>query len=144
MERGQPREPADVQNPVRAAQFFKAMYGVVGSKDKIVALDVLDQAGVQRYEQRFFGALSPTFRKRAKVVGLHNYGDVNRNRSTYTSSMIKTARTYNRSAKFWFTETGGLVEFGSAFKCSTSRAASKTKNVFTLAKRFKSSGVERV
>lgn len=132
------------KDPKRAAQFFRAMYGVVGSKDKIVALDVLDQGGVERYESRFFAALSPTYRKRAKVIGLHNYGDVNRNRSTYTSSMIKTARKYNRSAKFWFTETGGLVEFGKSFKCSTSRAASRTKNVFSLAKKYRPLGVERV
>ncbi|MEH3054432.1 MAG: hypothetical protein PGN13_10580 [Patulibacter minatonensis] len=132
------------KDPKRAASFFKVMYTAVGSKDKIVALDVLDQGGVETYEKRFFAALTPTYRKRVKVVGLHNYGDVNRNRSTYTSSMIKTARKYNRSAKFWFTETGGLVEFGSSFKCSTSRAASRTKNVFSLAKKYKSSGVERV
>lgn len=132
------------RDPKRAAQFFRAMYGVVGSKDKIVALDVLDQGGVERYQSRFFAALSPTYRKRAKVIGLHNYGDVNRNRTKYTSSMIRTARKYNRSAKFWFTETGGLVEFGKSFKCSTTRAASRTKNVFSLAKKYRSSGVERV
>lgn len=125
------------RDPKRAAQFFRAMYGVVGSKEKIVALDVLDQGGVDRYEQRFFAALSPTYRKRAKVIGLHNYGDVNRNRTTYTSSMIKTARRYNPSAKFWFTETGGLVEFGKSFPCSTSRAAARTKNVFSLATKYR-------
>jgi hypothetical protein len=125
------------RDPKRAAQYFRAMYGVVGSKEKIVALDVLDQGGVDRYEQRFFAALSPTYRKRAKVIGLHNYGDVNRNRTTYTSSMIKAARRYNPSAKFWFTETGGLVEFGKSFPCSTSRAAARTKNVFSLANKYK-------
>ncbi len=132
------------RDPKRAAQFFRAMYGVVGSKDRIVALDVLDQGGVERYQSRFYAALSPTYRKRAKIVGLHNYGDVNRNRTTYTSSMIRTARKYNRSARFWFTETGGLVEFGKSFRCSTSRAAQKTKNVFSLAKRYRSQGVERI
>ncbi|MFT4035770.1 MAG: hypothetical protein QM679_09380 [Patulibacter sp.] len=132
------------KNPQRVAQFFKEMYTVVGSKEKIVALDVLDQGGVDRYEQRFFAALSPTYRKRAKVIGLHNYGDVNRKRTTYTAKMIKAARHYNSSAKFWFTETGGLVEFGSSFTCSTTRAAARTKNVFSLAKQFKSQGVQRV
>jgi hypothetical protein len=132
------------RNPVRAAQFFKAMYGVVGSKDTIVALDVLDQGGVDRYEQRFFGSLSPTYRKRVKLVGLHNYGDVNRQRTTYTAMMIRAARHYNPSVKFWFTETGGLVEFGKSFRCSTSRAAARTKNVFSLAKRYQSQGVRLV
>lgn len=132
------------KNPKRAADFFKAMYGVVGSKEKIVALDVLDQGGVDTYQRRFYQALSKTYRKRAKVVGLHNYGDVNRNRTTYTSKMIKESRKYNRSTKFWFTETGALVEFGKSFKCSTSRAGLRMKNVFSLAKKYKSQGVERV
>lgn len=132
------------KDPKRAAQFFRAMYQVVGPKEKIVALDVLDQAGVDRYERTFFGSLSPTYRKRAKVVGLHNYGDVNRGRTTYTSLMIRTARRYNPQAKFWFTETGGLVEFGRSFKCSTARAATRTKSVLSLAKKYKPFGVERV
>ncbi|MBO9531675.1 MAG: hypothetical protein J7513_01725 [Solirubrobacteraceae bacterium] len=132
------------KNPKRAAQFFREMYQVVGSKEKIVALDILDQAAVDRYEKTFFGSLSPTYRKRAKVIGLHNYGDVNRKRTTYTSLMIKTARHYNRSAKFWFTETGGLVEFGRSFKCSTARAATNTRAVLNLAKKYKPFGVERV
>ncbi len=132
------------KDPKRAAQFFKAMYTAVGSKDKIVALDVLDQGGVDKYQAKFYGALTPTYRKRAKVIGIHNYGDVNRNRTTYTSKIIKASRKYNRSSKFWFTETGGIVEFGKSFKCSESRAASRTKNVLSLAKKFKSQGVERV
>ena len=132
------------KDPKRAAQFFKAMYGVVGSKERIVALDVLDQGGVEKYQAKFYAALSPTFRKRAKLVGIHNYGDVNRKRTTFTASMIKTSRHYNKSTKFWFTETGGLVEFGKSFKCSTSRAADRTKNVFSLAKKYKSQGVEQV
>jgi hypothetical protein len=123
------------RDPVRAAMLFRAMYGVVGDTDRIVALDVLDQGGVERYEQRFYGALSPTFVRRARLVGLHNYGDVNRNRTTYTASMIRTARHANPFARFWFTETGGLVEFGHNFPCSTRRAADRTENVFSLATR---------
>ncbi len=130
------RASPPTRTPSGPAQFFARCTGVVGSKDTIVALDILDQGGVDKYEKTFFGSLSPTYRKRAKVIGLHNYGDVNRGRSTYTSLMIKTARKYNRSAKFWFTETGGLVEFGRGFTCSTSRAATRTKSVFTLAKKY--------
>jgi hypothetical protein len=127
----------------RAGQFFTAMYTVVGAKDNIVALDVLDQGGVDKYEKTFYGSLSPTFRKRAKIVGLHNYGDVNYKRTTYTTKMIAAAKKYNKSVKFWFTETGGLVNWKS-FKCSTDRAASRTSNVFKLAKKFQSQGVQRV
>ena len=132
------------KDPKRAAQFFRAMYTAVGSKDKIVALDVLDQGGVEKYQQRFYAALTPTYRKRAKIVGIHNYGDVNRNRTKFTASIIKTSRKYNKTSKFWFTETGGLVEFGKSFKCSYPRAASRVKNVFSLAKKYKSQGVEQV
>ncbi|MDO9353192.1 MAG: hypothetical protein Q7T55_05825 [Solirubrobacteraceae bacterium] len=135
------------KNPVRAADFYKAMYAAVPKGDNIVALDVLDQGGVDGYIKKFYGRLSSTYRKRAKIVGIHNYGDVNRNRSTYTSKMISATRKYNRSAKFWFTETGGLVEFKTTktvFKCDTKRAASRTKSVFSLATKYKSQGVQRV
>lgn len=135
------------KNPKRAADFFKEMYREVNRKCKsckIVALDVLDQGGVDKYMKRWYRSLSKTWRNRARVVGIHNYGDVNRKRTKFTSQMIRTARSYKRNTKFWFTETGGLVEFGKAFKCSQTRAASRTKNVFNLAKRYRKSGVERI
>jgi hypothetical protein len=135
------------KSPTRAADFFKVMYATVPKSNKIVALDVLDQGGVDTYIKKFYGRLSSTYRKRAKIVGIHNYGDVNRNRTTYTSKMVSTTRKYNRSAKFWFTETGGLVEFKTTktvFKCDTKRAAKQTKQVFTLASKYKSLGVQRV
>ena len=62
----------------------------------------------------FYKRLSPTWRKRLKVVGIHNYSDVNRNRSTGTAKIIRTARKYNSATKFWFTETGALASFGAA------------------------------
>ena len=91
----------------------------------------------------WYRALSATYRRRATIVGIHNYGDVNRSRTTYTRLMIRQARAYNRSTKFWFTETGGIVKFGRSFPCSTSRAASRLKNMFNLARTYHSSGVDR-
>ena len=76
-------------------------------------------------------------------MGIHNYGDVNRVRTTFTSSIIRQAHHYNRSTNFWFTETGGIVKFGRNFPCSTSRAASRLKNMFKLARTYHSSGVQR-
>jgi hypothetical protein len=134
-------------NPKRAAQFFTALYGVVKPKCSacnVIALDVLDQSGVQKYVTRFYAALSKTGKSRAKLVGIHNYGDVNRIRKPLTASIISTTHKYNKTAKFWFTETGGLVSFGTAFTCSESRAALKLKQVFTLAKKYKSQGVQRI
>ena len=45
---------------------------------------------------------------------------------------------------FWFTETGALASFGKSFPSSESRQASRIKNMFTHASRYKSRGVQRV
>jgi hypothetical protein len=109
----------------------------------VVALDVLDQTGVERYMRTWYRALSSTFRRRATLVGIHNYGDVNRQRTTFTRNIIRQSHRYNRSTRFWFTETGGIVNFGRSFPCSTSRAASRLRNMFSLARTYHSSGVDR-
>jgi hypothetical protein len=130
-----------------AVSYFKSMWTAVHGRCPtcgIVGLDVLDQAGVDKYMASFYSRLSATWRKRLKVVGIHNYSDVNRSRSTGTSKIIRTARKYNRATKFWFTETGALASFGSAFRYSESRQASRIKNMFTFATRYRSLGVERV
>ena len=41
---------------------------------------MLDQAGSDRYIRSFYSRLSRTWRTRLKVVGIHNYSDVNRSR----------------------------------------------------------------
>jgi hypothetical protein len=135
------------RSPTRAASFFRELYRMVKpgcSGCGVVALDVLDQVGVERYMRSFYGALSDTYRRRATIVGIHNYGDVNRKRTTFTGSIIRQARAYNRSTKFWYTETGGIVNFGKNFKCSTSRAASRLEDMFDLARRYRRSGVQRL
>jgi hypothetical protein len=92
----------------------------------------------------WYRALSRTWRRRARTVGIHNYGDVNRKRTTYTRNIIRQSRRYNRRTQFWFTETGGIVKFGRSFPCSTSRAASRLRNMFSLANTYRRSGVKRV
>ncbi len=125
------------KSPKRAAQFFQAMYGLCKGCT-VVALDVLDQAGVDTYSKKFYGSLSSTWRKRAKLVGIHNYADVNRKRPRGTQKIIDAVRGRggNSKAKFWLTETGGLVEFGRGWPCNEKRAASAINYMFTLAKRF--------
>jgi hypothetical protein len=81
----------------------------------IVALDVLDQRGVARYIRRWYRALSRSLRSRARLVGIHNYSDTNRLRSRGTRSIIRTVKRYSRHARFWMTETGGVVNFGRSF-----------------------------
>jgi len=135
------------KSPTRAAQFFTEMYRLVKgrcSACSVVALDVLDQGGVERYMRSFYRRLSPAFRRRATIVGLHNYGDVNRRRTTFTRSMIGQARRNNRRTRFWLTETGGIVKFGASFPCSTARAANRLSFMFKLANLYRRSGIDRL
>jgi Glycosyl hydrolase catalytic core len=135
------------RSPTRAAAFFRALYRMVKphcSSCGVVALDVLDQVGVEKYMRSFFRALSPTFRRRASVVGIHNYGDVNRRRTTFTRAIIRQAHHYNSHARFWFTETGGIVKFGRSFPCNAVRAANRIGTMFSLARTFRRSGVTRL
>jgi hypothetical protein len=135
------------RSPTRAASFFKVMYREVKRRCRscaVVALDVLDQPGVERYMRSFYRRLSSTYRRRASLVGIHNYGDVNRRRTRYTRAIIRQSRAYNRSTRFWFTETGGIVKFGRAWPCSTERARNRLRNMFDLARRYRTSGVQRL
>jgi hypothetical protein len=126
------------KNPKRAAQYFKVMRKVC-HRCTIVALDVLDQAGVTRYIDRWYRALGRSYRHRATIVGIHNYSDTNRYRSRGTRSILRRVRHYNRHTRFWLTETGGVVNFGRSFPCSQKRAAKAVSYMFSLVKRFRSS-----
>lgn len=130
-----------------AVSYFKDMYNAVHKRCAsctVVGLDVLDQTGVEKYMASFYKRLSSTWRKRLKVVGIHNYSDVNRGRATGTAKVVKTARKYNSKTKFWFTETGALASFRRAFPYSESRQAARMPNMFSLASKYRRQGVERV
>ncbi len=130
-----------------AVSYYKSMYSAVRRRCRscqVVGLDMLDQAGSDRYIRSFYSRLSSTWRKRLKVVGIHNYSDVNRNRDTGTRRIIATVRRYNRSTKFWFTETGALASFQRSFPYSESRQAGRIRNMFTYANRYRRQGVQRV
>jgi hypothetical protein len=122
-------------------KFYKAMRGFCKGCT-IVGLDLLDQRSkdprfdFQAYIKSFFRAAGESGRKMS-VVGLHNYSEVNRKYTKNTRDLIAAVRRYNTRAKFWYTETGGLAEFGRAFKCSPTRQASRTQYMFDLAKKFK-------
>ena len=135
------------RSPTRAAEFYVELYRAVKgrcSSCAVVALDLLDQKGVEKYMRSFYGKLSSTYRRRATVVGLHNYGDVNRKRSTYTRSMIAQAQKYNSRTKFWLTETGGIVKFGDSFPYSPNRAKSRLSTMFSLANTYRRRGIDRI
>jgi hypothetical protein len=147
-------------SPSHAALYFKAMYravhrGCSTRSCRVVALDVLDQPGVERYIERFYDRLhGRTWKRRAKFVGIHNYSDVNRDSGARTRGIIKETRDHNRAARFWFTETGGLIGFGKNFPCDPNspeslrraerRAADAVDHVFELANTYRSVGVQRV
>jgi hypothetical protein len=135
------------RSATRAAEFFMETYRAVKPRCSfctVVALDVLDQAGVEGYMRSWYRRLNSTYRRRATVVGIHNYGDVNRQRTTFTRNIIRQAHAFNRNTKFWFTETGGLVKFGSNFPCSETRARNRLRNMFSLARKYRTSGVQRL
>lgn len=126
------------RSPRRAAQYFREMRAVC-HHCSIVALDVLDQRGVASYISRFFRALSPYLRRHATIIGIHNYSDTNRRRSRGTRTIIAAVRRYDRRARFWMTETGGVVNFGRSFPCNVRRAASSVGYMFRLAREFRHS-----
>ena len=99
-----PRTAAGYYNVLRA----QARRG----RFRVMAADMLDTGNMRRY--------LATFRRYAKgspkLWGLHNYGDVNRRRTTYTKQMLRTV-----PGEVWLTETGGIVKLLPSFKPSPRR-----------------------
>lgn len=125
------------RSPKRAAEYFRTLRSVC-SGCTIVALDVLDQKGVATYIKKFYAAIPKSQRKYAKVVGIHNYSDVNRKRSSGTKTIIDAVHKADTvDTDFWLTETGALISFGGSFPCSESRAKSRMTYLFSLAKKFR-------
>lgn len=128
------------KSPRRAASFYKVFRKFACAGCKIVALDVLDQAGVERYIKRWLSAAGSAGRK-ARIIGIHNYSEVNRRKTKGTRKypgtkrIVDAVRKKNRRARYWYTETGALVKFQS-FKCSTSRPKKTLRFLFSLAKKY--------
>jgi hypothetical protein len=140
-EANHPTQPT-YRNPRRAAAYFRELHHACRGC-RIVALDVLDQYGVQLYIDRFYRALGPIDTQRARIVGLHNYIDVNRRRSErFTRRIIRTTRRHNRRSVFWITETGGLVARPN-LSCSPSRGGKRLRAALRLAVRLRRIGVTR-
>lgn len=150
-------------NPTRAADFFKDLWGLLDNSNRcgrsvtrkcnIVALDLLDgrtssnHRSTARYVQRFYKRLSPTWDRRARTVGLHNYSDTNRRSSRGTVNAIRAVKRYTKNPNIWLTETGGIVKLGKGFPCdpnspaSVARAEAKARRsldwMFVLANRYR-------
>lgn len=125
------------KSPSRAAWEYKTVRRVC-RRCTIVGLDLLDQRGVARYISRFYRALgSRTWRRRVSIVGIHNYSDVNRKRTTGTRTIIRAVRRYNRRATFWLTETGGLVRLSTSWPYNQRRAASRLDYMFRVTRKYR-------
>jgi hypothetical protein len=129
--------------PARAARYWKELRRAVARtcslrRCRAVGLDVLDQRGVERYVRRFVAGAGRSYVRRfLRVVGVHNYSDVNRKRTRGLRSIIRTVRRYKRDANFWLTETGGVVKFGRSFPCHQTRAANRLSFLFRTARRYR-------
>src|SRR3954454_1230363 len=99
----------------------------------VTAADVLDlsKRTMARWVHQF-----KRYAHRPTLWGLHNYTDTNK-KSGLTRAFLRMVR-----GKVWLTETGGIVAFQQAdgkvrFKHSERRAATATKRMFSLARKYR-------
>jgi hypothetical protein len=114
------------RHPGRAAQLYNALRAECRGC-RIVAADVLDQAGFARWVRRFRRVA-----RAPRIWGLHDYVDVNRNRDV---SVPRLRRATGGRGVVWLTETGGVVRFARSFGYDERRAARSTRHVLRLATR---------
>ncbi len=130
-------------NPARVARYWKELRRAVAKTCNLrhcraVGLDVLDQRGVERYVRRFVNAAGRGYvRRYMRIVGVHNYSDVNRKRTRGLRAIIDTVKRYKPDAHYWLTETGALVKFGRSFPCDEERAADRLKYLFQIARNYR-------
>jgi hypothetical protein len=118
------------KKPKLAAQYANALRKTARKgKYRVMAADLLDTGGVSI--SRYLREMRPHLKGSPNLWGLHNYGDVNYKRSRDTTTMLRSVR-----GEVWMTETGGIVKLLPQLKRSTKRAASRTKTMFKLAKRY--------
>jgi hypothetical protein len=116
------------KSPKLAVKYWKAMKSVC-KRCTVLTADLLDQRNIDSYLRRFQKAS----KHKGRIWGLHNYNDVNRHKSKGIRRVLAVTR-----GQLWLTETGGLVQFKtSGFKYSPKRAASATKYLFKLARKYK-------
>jgi hypothetical protein len=116
------------RNPKRAAQYFLAARQLCRTC-KIVAADLLDGKNLTAWVSQFKRYAGG----KARIWGLHNYGDVNRKRNSGTRALLRVA-----PGEIWLTETGGILKFGRQFPRSESRQAQATRYMFRLADTYDS------
>src|SRR6185503_18695769 len=116
------------KSPKKAAGYYNVLRKYTKKKKfRAMAADMLDKGNMTRYLATFKRYAKGT----PKLWGLHNYGDVNRRRTTYTKQMLRSV-----AGEVWLTETGGIVKLLPSFKRSTSRAKARTTGMFKLVNRY--------
>ena len=95
------------KSPKKAAGYYNVLRTQARrGKFRVMAADMLDTPNMGRY--------LASFRRHAKgspkLWGLHNYGDVNRRRTSFTKQMLRTV-----PGEVWLTETGGIVKLLPSF-----------------------------
>jgi hypothetical protein len=96
-------------------------------KFRVMALDLLDTGNMSRYLRGFRARA----RGNPRLWGLHNYGDVNRVRTTYTKGLLRSV-----PGEVWLTETGGILKLLPSFPRSETRSAARTRYMFKLVNRY--------
>jgi hypothetical protein len=114
--------------PKLAAQYFLAARSACRTCT-FVAADVLDSKNMESWLSKF----DRYDKGKARIFGLHNYSDVNRNRSSGTKRLLRRV-----GGEVWLTETGGILKFLPQFPRSESRQAKRTKYMFSLANKYDS------
>jgi hypothetical protein len=114
------------RHPGRAARLFQALRRAC-RRCRIVAADVLDQAGFTRWIRRFRRVAGG-----GRIWGLHDYVDVNHGRDV---SIPRLRRATGVRGQVWLTETGGVVRFARSFGYDERRAARATRHVLRVAER---------
>lgn len=116
------------KSPAKAAGYYNVLRKYTRSKKfRAMAADILDTGNMARY----LAAFKRKAKGSPKLWGLHNYGDVNRRRTTFTKRMLRIV-----PGEVWLTETGGIVKLLPSFKRSTSRAKARTTGMFKLVNRY--------
>ena len=118
--------------PTVVATYYGIARKVFAGKH-IVALDILDQANPAYaigYVTKFRAAVRKQHLAAPSIWGLHPYSDINRFSTTRTRRLLGAMR----GGQVWLTEASGIVQFGSGFPFSTSRAAAANRCMFTIAK----------
>ena len=116
------------RRPTLAAKYFLAARKACRSCT-LVAADVLDGSNMASWLAKFKRKAGG----KARIWGLHNYGDVNRRRTSGTRLLLRLV-----PGEVWATETGGILKFLPQFRRSEKRQARATKFMFKVFRKYDS------